>query len=97
MDSLRIICPNGHLGFAPLRVESFRLGVAAASTGPWQRLNCTQTRIGAHDSVEFTLPGRIPPDIEPGRHKLTWMAVLSDGEAAIADMGTDGTAVTITR
>ncbi|HXX83448.1 MAG TPA: acyclic terpene utilization AtuA family protein [Casimicrobiaceae bacterium] len=28
MDSLRIICPNGHLGFAPLRVESFRLGVA---------------------------------------------------------------------
>ena len=29
MKSLRIICPNGHLGFAPLRVESFRLGVAA--------------------------------------------------------------------
>lgn len=28
MQSLRIICPNGHLGFAPLRVESFRLGVA---------------------------------------------------------------------
>ena len=29
MRSLRIICPNGHLGFAPLRIESFRLGVAA--------------------------------------------------------------------
>ena len=29
MRSLRIICPNGHLGFAPSRVESFRLGVAA--------------------------------------------------------------------
>jgi hypothetical protein len=29
MDSLRIICPNGHLGFAPLRVESFKIGVAA--------------------------------------------------------------------
>src|SRR4029453_14777866 len=29
MNSLRIICPNGHLGFAPLRNESFRLGVAA--------------------------------------------------------------------
>jgi len=28
MESLRIICPNGHLGFAPLRVPSFRLGVA---------------------------------------------------------------------
>ena len=29
MQSLRIICPNGHLGFAPLRVESFKLGVEA--------------------------------------------------------------------
>ena len=29
MHSLKIICPNGHLGFAPIRVESFRLGVAA--------------------------------------------------------------------
>ncbi|MBE0532335.1 MAG: acyclic terpene utilization AtuA family protein [Rhodospirillales bacterium] len=29
MQSLKIICPNGHLGFAPLKVESFRLGVAA--------------------------------------------------------------------
>ena len=29
MDSLKIICPNGHLVFAPLRVESFELGVAA--------------------------------------------------------------------
>ncbi|ADZ72241.1 acyclic terpene utilization AtuA family protein [Polymorphum gilvum] len=29
MDSLKIICPNGHLGFAPLKVDSFRLGVAA--------------------------------------------------------------------
>jgi hypothetical protein len=30
MQSLKIICPNGHLGFAPLRTESFWLGVAAA-------------------------------------------------------------------
>lgn len=29
MRSLKIICPNGHLGFAPLKVESFHLGVAA--------------------------------------------------------------------
>jgi len=28
MDLLRIICPNGHLGFAPSREESFKLGVA---------------------------------------------------------------------
>lgn len=29
MGSVRIICPNGHLGFAPLKPESFALGVAA--------------------------------------------------------------------
>ncbi|MGE8690499.1 MAG: acyclic terpene utilization AtuA family protein [Achromobacter sp.] len=29
MRSMSIICPNGHLGFAPLRTESFQLGVAA--------------------------------------------------------------------
>ncbi len=29
MDSLKIICPNGHLGFAPLKVDSFRRGLAA--------------------------------------------------------------------
>ena len=29
MQSVRIICPNGHLGFAPLKPESFALGVAA--------------------------------------------------------------------
>lgn len=28
MRSMKIICPNGHLGFAPLKPESFRLGVA---------------------------------------------------------------------
>ena len=30
MQSMRIICPNGHLGFAPLKPESFRRGVDAA-------------------------------------------------------------------
>lgn len=30
MQSLKIICPNGHLGFAPLKPESFELGVQAA-------------------------------------------------------------------
>ncbi|SDF68428.1 Protein of unknown function [Salipiger thiooxidans] len=29
MASLKIICPNGHLGFAPLKTASFHLGVAA--------------------------------------------------------------------
>jgi hypothetical protein len=27
-STLRFLCPNGHLGFAPLKVESFELGVA---------------------------------------------------------------------
>ncbi|PQO24143.1 glutamate mutase [Rhodobacteraceae bacterium WD3A24] len=30
MSSVKIICPNGHLGFAPLKPESFHLGVAEA-------------------------------------------------------------------
>ncbi len=30
MKSLKIICPNGHLGFAPIRVASFHIGVEAA-------------------------------------------------------------------
>src|SRR5215475_11663598 len=29
MKTARIICPNGHLGFAPLKPGSFALGVAA--------------------------------------------------------------------
>ncbi|HEV2430323.1 MAG TPA: hypothetical protein VGT43_02275 [Burkholderiales bacterium] len=29
MKSLRIVCPNGHLGFASIRMESFKHGVAA--------------------------------------------------------------------
>jgi hypothetical protein len=29
MSSIKIICPNGHLGFAPLKPESFQRGVAA--------------------------------------------------------------------
>ena len=75
----------------------FRLGIAATEIGPWQRINCTQTSIDGHDSIEFTLHGQVPPDTEPGQHKLTWMAAMSTGEAAIADMGTDGTTLTITQ
>lgn len=30
MDLMKIICPNGHLGFAPLRPDSFHRGVDAA-------------------------------------------------------------------
>lgn len=31
MKSMKIICPNGHLGFAPLRTESFHIGVQAGA------------------------------------------------------------------
>ncbi|WP_442593555.1 acyclic terpene utilization AtuA family protein [Parapusillimonas sp. JC17] len=31
METMKIICPNGHLGFAPLRNESFQLGVEAGT------------------------------------------------------------------
>src|SRR5208337_3082342 len=27
--TLRIVCPNGHLGFAPLKTGSFQIGLAA--------------------------------------------------------------------
>jgi hypothetical protein len=30
MKSLKIICPNGHLGFAPIRTDSFEIAVKAA-------------------------------------------------------------------
>jgi hypothetical protein len=30
MKTLRFMCPNGHLGFAPIKKESFHLGAAAA-------------------------------------------------------------------
>jgi hypothetical protein len=76
---------------------AFRLNVAPATSESWQRIVCTQTSIAAHSSIEFTLLGHIAPDAAQGRHKLTWMAVMSSGEAAIADMATDGAAVTITR
>lgn len=31
MKSLKVICPNGHLGFAPLKTESFRIAVEAGT------------------------------------------------------------------
>ena len=59
MDSLRIICPNGHLGFAPLRVESFRLGVAA-------RPGCIAADSGSDDV------GPIPLGTDTSTSPLAW-------------------------
>ena len=57
--SLRIICPNGHLGFAPIRVESFRLGVAA-------RPDCIAADSGSDDV------GPIPLGSDTSTSPLAW-------------------------
>jgi hypothetical protein len=61
MRSLRIICPNGHLGFAPLRVESFRLGVAA-------RPDCIAADSGSDDV------GPVPLGTDTSTSPQAWQA-----------------------
>src|SRR5690242_7745706 len=59
MRSFRVICPNGHLGFAPLRVESFRRGVAA-------RPDCIAADSGSDDI------GPIPLGSDTSTSPLAW-------------------------
>jgi len=59
MRSLRIICPNGHLGFAPIRVESFRLGIAA-------RPDCIAADSGSDDV------GPVPLGTDTSTSPLGW-------------------------
>src|SRR3982750_4699003 len=59
MSVFRVICPNGHLGFAPLRVESFKLGVAA---GP----DCIAADSGSDDV------GPIPLGSDTSTSPLAW-------------------------
>src|SRR5258705_6177183 len=59
MHSLRIICPNGHLGFAPLRIESFGLGVAA-------RPDCIAADSGSDDV------GPVPLGTDTSTSPLAW-------------------------
>src|SRR4029453_10724336 len=59
MRSFRVICPNGHLGFAPLRVESFRLGVAT-------RPDCIAADSGSDDV------GPIPLGSDTSTSPLAW-------------------------
>src|SRR6186713_1839962 len=59
MRSLRIICPNGHLGFAPTREESFRIGVAA-------RPDCIAADSGSDDV------GPIPLGSDTSTSPLSW-------------------------
>jgi hypothetical protein len=59
LRSLRIICPNGHLGFAPTREESFRIGVAA-------RPDCIAADSGSDDV------GPIPLGSDTSTSPLAW-------------------------
>src|SRR6476469_4247617 len=59
MSAFRVICPNGHLGFAPLRVESFKLGVAAAP-------DCIAADSGSDDV------GPIPLGSDTSTSPLAW-------------------------
>ena len=59
MRSLRVICPNGHLGFAPTRVESFRIGVAA-------RPDCIAADSGSCDI------GPVPLGTDTSTSPLAW-------------------------
>src|SRR5262245_10489192 len=59
MKSLKIICPNGHLGFAPIKVESFKLGVAA-------RPDCIAADSGSDDV------GPIPLGSDTSTSPLAW-------------------------
>src|SRR2546423_9788969 len=59
MSAFRVICPNGHLGFAPLRVESFRLGVTT-------RPDCIAADSGSDDV------GPIPLGSDTSTSPLAW-------------------------
>jgi hypothetical protein len=64
MESLKIICPNGHLGFAPLRTESFELGVQA---GP----DCIAADSGSDDVGPVPLGSDTSTSPRPGS-AMTW-------------------------
>ncbi|MDD2920411.1 MAG: glutamate mutase, partial [Rhodoferax sp.] len=71
MKSLKIICPNGHLGFAPIRVDSFNIGVAAGTDF-----------IAADSGSDDIGPGPLGSDISTSpkdwqRHDLEHMLLAS--------------------
>lgn len=71
MRTLKIICPNGHLGFAPLRTESFQIGV---ESGP--------DYIAADSGSDDVGPGPLGADVSTSpeswqRHDLEQMLLAS--------------------
>jgi len=76
----------------PCPVYLQRLGEHA---GTYQ-LNCAVSTIPAHTSVRFAMRLRVPDQAPVGETRLTWMAVMADGEVAIADLATGGVPITVT-
>lgn len=67
MKTLRFMCPNGHLGFAPIKEGSFRLGVTAgpdfilADSGSDDMSQCRYEQIDAK-TTRITGPRFIPAE-----------------------------------
>jgi hypothetical protein len=56
----------------------------------WLRLNCAITAFPPHVPVRFTMRLVVPADMPPGLANLAWMAVLANGEVAIAELANGG-------
>ena len=72
-SSLRILCPNGHLGFAPIKAASFRIG-----------LDCAPDLICADSGSCDVGPGPLGADISSSplqwqRHDLEHMLLGGAG------------------
>jgi len=81
MQSLKIICPNGHLGFAPLKTGSFHLGVAA---GP----DCIAADSGSDDVGPVPLGSDTSTSPEQWqRHDLREIGQVLDRESHLPDGG----------
>jgi hypothetical protein len=63
----------------------------------WRRLNCGGlTRFPAHTPVSFAMRAFVPESQPVGsKLRLYWMAVMADGEVAIADLATGGVTVEV--
>jgi hypothetical protein len=78
------------LSQCPVYLE--RLGTHAI----WRRLNCDRLKaFPAHQPIKFAMRAYVPPDQPLGATTLSWMAVMADGEVAIAEIATDGVKVNV--
>jgi len=69
-----------------------RLGTQAV----WRRLNCDRLKsLPANTRIQFAMRAYVPPDQPLGTTPLSWMAVMSDGKVAIAEIATDGLKVEV--